>query len=188
MAQKKSNKNLIFIILAVALLVILIFGLKGCNLFSGKEEKSSTSKRSGTSTVEWVRQLDDIYNFSFEFPPGTDSQHNAGINGKYIGYTISGDGFEQKLYLFRDNCDDACFEHELVDWWPKTKLEAREITINNNRALEIYFDDQGKVRKEVYIKSKSGVVLYFVFDGLSSIDDKISPDRQRIVESLEFTD
>ena len=185
MAQKKSSKNLIFIILAAVFLVVLIFGLKG---YKGKEEVSQgAAKRPGTSTVNWVRQYDDTYNFSFEFPLGTDSQHNAGVNGKYIGYTISGDGFEQKLYLFRDDCDDTCFEHELVDWWPKTKLEAREITINDNRALEIYFDEQGRVRKEVYIKSKSGVVIYFVFDGLSSIDDKISPDKQRILESLEFT-
>lgn len=128
------------------------------------------------------------YYFSFAHPPGTKvNRHMLGNGMSVDGYLISGkNNFEQSVWVYRRGCDAKCFDKDIVRWYPKTKLKSEETTINGLPAHVIYFDENGKVRKQVYLRSETGTVVYFEFTNLDSPETPIGEERQKILESFRF--
>ncbi|MBM3255972.1 MAG: hypothetical protein FJZ04_00675 [Candidatus Moranbacteria bacterium] len=156
---------------------------KNTNQSVTNSNKNKTANEDG-----WPIFESKEYYFSFAHPPGTKVNRHALGNGMSTdGYLISGkDNFEQSVWVYRRGCDARCFDKDIVRWHPKTKLKSEAETINGLPAHVIYFDENGKVKKQVYLRSDLGAVVYFEFTGLDSAESSIGEARQKILESFRF--
>ncbi|MFH1559400.1 MAG: hypothetical protein ABIC19_02665 [Patescibacteria group bacterium] len=140
--------------------------------------------------ANWPVYTDPESKFSFQYPPGTQIK-----SPELNAYTITDDkDFMLSLSVYKNNCSGQCFDQELVQWWPKTKLSSNQLTINGYDALEIFFDDaagssseNNTIRKQVYLKSDENLVIYFEFSGLRSTSSPLPGNFQKIIDSFKFT-
>jgi hypothetical protein len=179
---KKKKPPIIFIALIVVAVIFLGYKLLG--------EKALQTKETTKIPEGWQIYKNEEYGFSLAHPPGTEvSRHMLGNPMSIDGFLIyKEDEFDLSVWVYSKDCDEACFQDELVNWWPKARLEGKELTINGNEAFEIYIDDLGKIEKEIYITNSRGLVIYFVFEDLASVDETLPKDQQAVINSLQFSE
>ena len=155
------------------------------------KSSSSSPQQTPTPTVPqgWEVYKNDQYRFSLAHPPQTEViKHMEGNPMSIDGFFIT--GFERSLWVYKTDCDETCFQNEIIDWWPKTKLDGQPITINGNQGYVINFDSNadgdGPVRKEVYLRSDQGTVVFFVFPYLKSVNEPLHENQQKILDSFTF--
>lgn len=187
MAKAKKNKLPLILIG----LVILVGVLLGYKLLGEQRFRLDGGIEEGVVIPDgWQVYENSEYGFSLAHPPETEvSQHMLGRQPSVDGFLIFKEGeFDLSVWVYSDSCDETCFQNELVDWWPKTKLKGQELTINGHRAMAIDFDEVGMVRREIYLTNSRGLVIYFVFEGLTSVDEPLPEDYQAVVNSVQFSD
>jgi hypothetical protein len=129
------------------------------------------------------------YGFSFSRFEGTEVKKNTQSNGFSIdGFSILGeDGSESSVWVYKTDCSSQCFQNEIIEWSPKTKIEGHDVKINGNTGFEINFDDNGKIKRRIFLTNGKGLVVYFEFSGLLSSSEALSAENQKILDSFMFT-
>lgn len=149
-----------------------------------KSEKSQAGNPSGWQTYE-----SKDYGFSFSYPRDFQVGKNPEERGM-DGFLISGPGNEDlSLYIYKTACLDKCFQNEIVEWWPKLKIDGKDININGIKGYEINLygdgENSGQIVREIYL-TKNGLVVYFEIQHLPAASANISESQQKIINSFKI--
>lgn len=172
-------------------LLLFIFLLKTNNVAFNKISSFFSNPKQKLKTQTLKTKTDTLYGFSFSYPPQTTiekqkPQKSIAINSYQI---TTPQNQTLLLNVYKTNCNNECFEKEIINWWPKTKLEGKEITINGIKGYQIDFDEQQtqSVRREIYLLNQKGLVIYFVISNLDSPSSSIPKTQQQIINSFRFS-
>ncbi len=142
-----------------------------------------------TNLGDWKIYENSQYGFSLAHPPEAEvARHMLGNGNSVDGFLIhDGAELEQSVWIYKTDCSEDCFQKEIVEWWPKTRLNGKEVAVSGIKAYEIFFDEgDGKVRREVYFRGNNDTVVYFVFSDLDSQKDKLPQDQEKMLNSFRF--
>jgi hypothetical protein len=192
----------------VGVLVLVVIGLGGVILFDRRDQSTTRSgvdsnagliadrssgsgKSMATVPSDWQTHRDSQYGFAFSYPEGVSVTPHMVGNGNLDGLFITdGRDVEFSLWVYKTDCSQKCFKQEVIDWWPKLRLDGQPITVNGIKGFQLSLDGNpdgyGPVIRNLYLLSDEGVVVYFEIRELPAIDTPLSSETQHIIDTFEF--